>query len=517
VAGLKKKHFQTQEKEKAVVLLRGCKRPLRLVAWTLGVSLSALDDWNQEFDLELRLYKKVDNRGKTAKVDISTVRMVVDKAREFKERGKSLRIRRFAQKIKEELNLNLGWKTIQDILIANDLYRPKTRQKRPMFYQSLCRGIPNGQLSLDGSELEIILGNQVFKYNLELCVDVDSFCHTGFELSSTETGDAVLNVLEQHVRQWGHPLAIICDHGSANLSDDVLDYLLKHDIEILPAGPGNPKGNGTDEGAFSQLKKTIGSIRIDTSSLPALGKSVLENIIAVYVSMRNQMSLRSPRKSPLENMQNQVCDQDKARQRQKHQEYKANKNRKAKNFPKLDHLDWIISQHGISLEPCALQRAKKCIQHYDMEAIIKSEKAFLKAVHRDSGHCTLPYFFGILKNIQQEMDDQRYQDYCRRKYSCELMLENERRKSRQQEQQASVEGTLKVLLTAMDMSLDSIRKSALNRCREYVKELLGYKRYARPLWKQFMDAIGARIDLDLVQKEEASKLIEEMINQTARA
>jgi hypothetical protein len=32
------------------------------------------------------------------------------------------------------------------------------------------------------------------------------------------------------------------------LAGSILDYLKRHDIEILPAGPANPKGNGTVEG-----------------------------------------------------------------------------------------------------------------------------------------------------------------------------------------------------------------------------------------------------------------------------
>jgi hypothetical protein len=31
----------------------------------------------------------------------------------------------------------------------------------------------------------------------------------------------------------------------------------------------------------------------------------------------------------------------------------------------------------------------------------------------------LPYFFGILKNIQNEMDEARYEDYCRQRYGHE--------------------------------------------------------------------------------------------------
>ncbi len=444
------------------------------------------------------------------------MRLVVDKAREFKERGKRMRIQSFAREINEELGLNLGWKTIQDILTANDLYRPQTRQKRPEFYQSLCRDIPNGQLSLDGSEIEIILGTQEFKYNVELGVDVASFCHTGFEVSSTETSEAVLSVLKQHIRQWGHPLGVISDHDSANLSGNIQEFLDNKDIDLLPAGPKNPKGNGTDEGAFSQLKKTIGSIRIDTSSMQALGKSILENIIAVYVTMRNQMSLRRSQKSPQEGMQTQVSEEEKARQQKKHQEYKENKNRD-ENRPKLDRLHWILQHHRIAPEPEALKKAEKCIKYYDMATITKSEEAFLKAVNRDSGKCTLPYFFGILKNIQQDLDEQRHQEYCRRRYNYERMLENERRREEQQNNKASIEGTLKLVCTAMEMTIDSLKRSALRRCQEYVKELLGSRSYKRPLWKQFMEAIGTRTDLDLAQKEEASRLIEDLINQAAKA
>ncbi len=491
-------------------------KALHLIAWVLGVSISGLQTWNQEFDEELKPYKKADNRGKAAKVEIDTVRLIVDKARELKERGRRMRIHSFARQINQEHNLNLGWKTIQDILTANDLYKPKTRQKRPKFYQSLCRGIPSGQLSLDGSELEIILGNQVVKYNLELCVDVASFCHTGFEISPTETSEVVLSVLKQHIRQWGHPLAVIADSGSANLSGNVRDFLKKRDIQILPTGPGNPKGNGTDEGAFSQLKKTIGSIRIDTSSLQNLGKSILENIIAVYVTMRNQMNLRQPGKSPSEKMQTVVCEQDKARQREKHQKHKENKNRD-ENGPKLDRLHWVLQHHAISPESGELERAEKCIKYYDTEAITKSEKAFLKAVNRDPGRCTLPYFFGILKNIQQELDDQRHQDYCRSRYNYELMLENEKRKQEQLNKRASVEGTLKLVCTAMKMTTDFLKRSALHKCQEYVKELLGSRTYKKPLWNQFMEAIGASRNLDLRQKQEATRLIENLINHAAEA
>jgi len=450
-------------------------------------------------------------------VTIPVIRQVVDKAREWKARGKRFRLTQFTKALHDELGLDLGQKTVQEILTANDLWRPQTRERRPAFYQSLCQRIPNGLLSLDGSEVSLILGEQILKYNVELGVDVGSFCHTGFEVSPTETSDAVISVLEQHRQSWSVPLGVVCDKGSANLSKEVLDYLKKHDIEIVPAGPGNPKGNGIDEGAFSQLKQAIGTIRIDTSSLHALGQSILENILAIYTTLRNQMALRKPRKNPLEQMQTPVSEKERELERQRLQKHKASKNANDEDRPKIDQLHWVIDYHGLSPEPAALQRAEHCIQRYDLEAITKSEEAFLKAVHRDQECCNLPYFFGILRNIQQELNDQRYREYCREKYNYELRLKNKRHQEESQAQEASIEGIIQIIAAAMELTNETLKKSALRRCRQRIQELLESRSYIRPLWKQFLEAISARTDLDMNQKEQAATLIEQLMSETAAA
>ena len=448
---------------------------------------------------------------------IPVIRQVVDKAREWKARGKRFRLTQFTKALHDELGLDLGQKTVQEILTANDLWRPQTRERRPEFYQSLCQRIPNGLLSLDGSEVSLILGEQILKYNVELGVDVGSFCHTGFEVSPTETSDAVISVLEQHRQSWGVPLGVVCDKGSANLSKEVLDYLKKHDIEIVPAGPGNPKGNGIDEGAFSQLKQAIGTIRIDTSSLHALGQSILENILAIYTTLRNQMALRKPRKNPLEQMQTPVSEKERELERQRLQKHKASKNANDEDRPKIDQLHWVIDYHGLSPEPAALQRAEHCIQRYDLEAITKSEEAFLKAVHRDQECCNLPYFFGILRNIQQELNDQQYREYCREKYNYELRLKNKRQQEESQAQEASIEGVIQMIAAAMELTNETLKKSALRRCRQRIQELLESRSYIRPLWKQFLEAISARTNLDMNQKEQAATLIEQLMSETAAA
>ena len=113
-------------------------------------------------------------------------------------------------------------------------------------YQSLRKEIPNGLVSVDGSELIVWLDGEPYKFNLELSVDVKTFNHTGFSVGDTENSDEVIKVLEAHRKDWGNPLGVLCDSGKWNLSEQVRSYLQVNDIELVPAGPSNPKGNGTD-------------------------------------------------------------------------------------------------------------------------------------------------------------------------------------------------------------------------------------------------------------------------------
>lgn len=489
---------------------------MRTTAWVLELRFSTLSDWHKGFDEQMRPYKTTDKRGSISKVTVDIVRQVVEKARGLKAKGKRLRLKKFTRMIKQEIDLSS--KTVRDILIANDLYQPDTKQRQPAFYKSLCQRIPNGLLSLDGSDFLLWIDDQALKYNIELGVDAGSFCHTGFEVSRSETADSVINILEQHCKEFGLPLGVVYDHGSANLSAEVKTYLQDKNIEIVAAGPANPKGNGSDEGAFSQLKKTLGKIHLDTSTPEALGKSVLEAILAVYVKMRNQLALRRPRSSPLEQMHTPVSEAQRQHERQRLAEHVQSKEKKDNARPKLDRLHWVNKCHGLTPEPAELKRAEKCIQTYDLEAITKTEEAFLQAVNRDHNRSNLSYFFGILKNIQQKVDDQRYQDYCRRYYSYELLLENQRRQAEQQareQEPGRMENIVDLAVAAIDLDSDAIKESSLKKCQEWVSELLSSRSYIQPVRKKLWEVIGNKKELNLGQKEQVSGLIEGIINQTA--
>jgi Integrase core domain. len=77
---------------------------------------------------------------------------------------------------------------------------------------------------------------------MEIAVDVRSYCHSAFRIGDTETFGKVIRVIEEHIVKHGPPLGILADHGSDNLSSETLSYLHRKGIELVPAGPGNPKG-----------------------------------------------------------------------------------------------------------------------------------------------------------------------------------------------------------------------------------------------------------------------------------
>ena len=227
-----------------------------------------------------------DKRGKASRITAEIVRQIVEAAKDITAKGHRLRLKAFVKELSKEHDIVVSRKKVTEVLIANGLYKASIRRRRPRFYQRLRQSIPNGLISVDGSEWKVSINGITYKFNLELGVDVESFCHTAFSVSESETTEEFIKVMEGHKALWGNPLGLVFDHGSANLSRESIRYLNRNDIKIMPVGPGNPKGNGTCEGAFSEMKEVIGAIRLETSSPGEMARMILEKIVFVYVKMR---------------------------------------------------------------------------------------------------------------------------------------------------------------------------------------------------------------------------------------
>lgn len=477
----------------------------------LSVSVSTLTDWNKGFDENLKPYSVPDNRGKAARVTAQMVRTIVEKARGHKARGQRIRLKQFAADLKEKEGICLGAKTVEQILIANDLYKAHTRKKRPRFYQSLCQKVPNGLLSIDGSQMVVWLGVTPYKFNVELAVDVATFAHTAFSVADTETADEVIKVIESHRKDWGLPIGVLSDHGSANISAAVKDYLNQLGIEPVPVGPGNPKGNGSDEGAFSHMKKALGSIRLDTSSPKALARSVLDLLVSVYIHMRNRLPAKGRTAQPAQHMALPVSDAQRAAQRKRLKTHMEAKVSGEQDQLKIDRLHWVVRHYGLNVAPDALKRAERTIKWYELAAIRETETAFLKATRKKADRRNLPYFFGILKNIQQQRDDEAKRRYCYERYNHQVMLQLERQKA-EQPNPVSIGNIVGMLENAVTQKVRFVKELAIRRAREWTHELMESYQYLGSLRKKIENALGKLKHLTIDQKQIAWELFCQFLN-----
>jgi len=467
--------------------------------------VSTLGIWDKGFDENFKPLVVPDNRGKAAKVTVEVVRCIVGKAKADKDQRKRIRLKQFTADLKSTAGIDLGAKTVEQILIANDLYKARTRKKRPRFYQSLCRKIPNGLVSLDGSEFIVWLGQEPYRFNVELAVDVVSFAHTAFSIAETETAEQVIKVLDSHRKSWGLPIGVLYDQGSANISAQVQRYLNDLSIEAVPAGPGNPKGNGTDEGAFSQMKKALGTIRLDISSPKALARSVLDALVSVYVYMRNRLRAGGAKVCPAVHMAVPVTDEQRNLERQGLRNHIAAKAASEEDQLKLARLHWVIRHHGLEVAPDALTRAQRSIKAYELEAIRQTEAAFLKAISRKADRRNLAYFFGILRNIQQQRDAETKAQYCRERYNYQVMLDLERQKN-EQPPPLSINNVIEMLEKAVTVKARFIKALAIRKAREWTHELMGSCQYLGSLRKKMEDALGNVKHLTIEQKQKAWEL-----------
>lgn len=303
------------------------------------------------------------------------------------------------------------------------------------------------------------------------------------------------------------------DHKDITEVVDVVEHqwrVVRYGIELVPAGPANAKDNGTDEGAFSLIKKAMGVVRLDMSSPQAVAKSVLRALIFVCVYMRNRLCLQDRKTVPIEQMASAATQQQRDTERQRLKAHKQAKERSNEDQLKLDRLHWVIDHYGFTVTPEVLKRAEYTIKFHDFEAIGETEQAFVKETNRKSDRCNLAYFFGIIKNIQQKRDEEARRQYCRERYNYEKMLEMQRKQEDPQDP-VTVELVVEMLEKAVIQNSRIVKEMPFRTVKRWIQELLTNYQYVGSLKKKLFDAIGKLNHLNLKQKQEARELLERFL------
>jgi len=247
------------------------------------------------------------------------------------------------------------------------------------------------------------------------------------------------------------------------------------------------------------------------SSPKTLAKSFLEALISVYINMRNRLCLHGKKANPTEQMAMPVSEDQRNLEHQRLKDHKKAKFVCEKDQTKLDRLHWIISHFGLEVEPEALKHAERTIKAYELETIGETETVFLKTIRRKSDRKNISYFFGILKNIQLQRDDDVKRQYCRERYNYQMMLEMQRRENDQQHP-VTIKSVMAILETAVTQKTQFVKDLAIRRAREWTQELMKGYSYLGVLKKKFSDALGKLNHLSLEQKQKVWELIEQFLN-----
>ena len=170
----------------------------------------------------------------------------------------------------------------------------------------------------------------------------------------------------------------------------------------------------------------------------------------------------------------------------------------------------MIERYGFELEAAVLKRAQYSIKFYELEAINETQKAFVKATNKNADRCNLSYFFGILKNIQQQRDQEAIRQYCRKRYNYLRMLDMQRKEDAEQ-QSASIDDIIRMLEKAVTKKSRIVKELAIRRVRDWTHELVKHYSYIGSLKKKLSDALGKLNHLNLEQKKKAWELIEQFL------
>jgi hypothetical protein len=258
------------------------------------------------------------------------------------------------------------------------------------------------------------------------------------------------------------------------------------------------------------MKKVIGFINFKTSSPRELAKMILEKMVSVYITMRNRLARIGDKKPPQEIIKTPISEEQRRHEKARQKNLKKKQDDPGRQA-KLDRINWIIKYHDLRVDEAPLNRAQKTIVTYELEAIRKSEEAFITAIRRDHERCNLAYFFGILRRIQQEIDDSKYEKYCTEHYNYQQILERENEKRKAEENITTVESVAAMLGSVVNCRFREIKEMAKKRTKRMIEDLKKQDRYDGVLKRKIADVLRKMTELDISKRNEAIELVNQFL------
>jgi hypothetical protein len=285
-----------------------------------------------------------------------------------------------------------------------------------------------------------------FHFNLEMAKDMFSEAITGHSITDEEDAQAVWEVLEQHTKRYGDPLALLLDNDKANYK--VVAEKLEGVIPIF-AFNGCPETKAVLEGEFGNLEREFGPVRIQGGDKRGLAKGILKSMVDLYVRLRNQkprcsVCSRIPLTLMEEGASPHKLQQAKERLKERQKRSLALKQDPSARSEKVSLIEDILTRAGLYVED--RERFLKTLLKYDERVIREAEADFFALSQRDSFSETKrsgQYFVGIVRNKQIELDRERKKELYRKRYSLDQQWQEKRESYRRKLDELKEEEVLK--------------------------------------------------------------------------
>lgn len=196
----------------------------------------------------------------------------------------------FCRHVQHDWRVPFGRTLIAGILEAHGVRWAKRRTGRSPDEDAI-RGafqtwFPNAQWVADGAAVDVVVGGDTFRFNLELVVDPASGAFVGASVDDVEDGQALISAFDDGVQTTGaQPLALLVDNKPSNLTDEVREAVA--DAAVLPATPFRPQNKAHVEGAFGLFQQTIPDLVLPEGPPREVARALLAVAFVVFGRVLN--------------------------------------------------------------------------------------------------------------------------------------------------------------------------------------------------------------------------------------
>jgi transposase InsO family protein len=188
----------------------------------------------------------------------------------------------FCEHLRKHCGVPLGRTLVAEILEADGVRLPRRRPGRSpdedAIRDAFVTFFPHAQWVGDGTQIPVLVNDELFVFNLELDVDAYSGAFVGAHVSGAENSQAVVQTFLDAIEQTGvQPIALLLDNKPSN-HIHVVDEILGETLRIR-ATAFRPENKAHCEGGFGLLKPNLEGLTLEGDTPQGIATSFLRALV----------------------------------------------------------------------------------------------------------------------------------------------------------------------------------------------------------------------------------------------